>query len=117
MSNSQLHKLKSVIKNWTEVTSNLSSNLIDNPIDETNFPHKLLLLLTQVSKIRKTFTNGSSTNIKFPKTQLPKIVQLEEVLFGPIDLVNKANELFEQMNKRIDFINETNSKRIREYGK
>ena len=40
--NSKLHELKSAIKNGTEVTLNLSSNLIGNSNDETNFPHKLL---------------------------------------------------------------------------
>ena len=58
-SNLQLNKLKSVIKNGTEVTLNLSSNLIRNSNDEVNFPHKLLLTDTQVSKIHKAFANGS----------------------------------------------------------
>ena len=53
LSNSQLNKLKPAIKNGTEVTLNLSSNLIGTSNDETNFPHKLLLTDTQVSKIRK----------------------------------------------------------------
>ena len=37
LSNSQLNKLKSAMKSGTEVTSNLSSNLIGNSNDETNF--------------------------------------------------------------------------------
>ena len=74
MSNSQLNKLKSSIKNGTEVTLNLSSDLIRSFNDETNFPH-LLSTDTQVSKIRKAFANGLSTNIKFSKTQLSKIIQ------------------------------------------
>ena len=45
LSNSQLNKLKSVIKNGTEVNLNLSSNWIGDSSDETNFPHKLLLTL------------------------------------------------------------------------
>ena len=59
------HKLglKSVINNGTEVTLNLSSNLIGNSNDETNFPHKLLSTDTQVSKICEAFANGSSTNV------------------------------------------------------
>ena len=73
LSNSQLNKLKSVIRNRTRVTLNLFSNLIGNSNDETNFPHKLLLTGTQVSKIRKASTNGSLANIKFSKTQLSKI--------------------------------------------
>ena len=40
--NSQLNKLKSTIKNGTKVTLNLSTNLMGNFNDETNFPHKLL---------------------------------------------------------------------------
>ena len=59
LSNLQLNKLKSVIKNGTEVTLNLSSNLIRNSNDETNFPHKLLLTDTQVSKIHTVLANGS----------------------------------------------------------
>ena len=54
---------------------NLLSNLIGNSNDENNFPHKLLLGDTQVSKILKAFANGSSANIKFSKTQLLKIIQ------------------------------------------
>ena len=49
LSNSQLNKLKSAIKNETEVVLRLSSNMIGD--DETNFPHKLLLTDRQVSKI------------------------------------------------------------------
>ena len=41
LSNLQLNKLKSAIKNETEVVLRLSSNMIGD--NETNFPHKLLL--------------------------------------------------------------------------
>ena len=47
--NSQFNKLKSRIKNLAKVTLNLSSNLIGNSNDETNFPHKLFLTNTKVS--------------------------------------------------------------------
>ena len=39
--NSQINRLKLAIKNDTEVTLNLSSNVIVGFNDETNFPHKL----------------------------------------------------------------------------
>ena len=52
LSNSQLNKLKSVIKNETEVVLRLSSNMIGE--NETNFPHKLLLTNRQVANLRKT---------------------------------------------------------------
>ena len=82
LSNSQLQKLKSSIRNDTEVTLNLSSNMIDDSSYETNFPHKLLLTYGQVSRLRKVFANNSSANIKFSKTQLFKVVQLGG-FFGP----------------------------------
>ena len=40
-SNSQLNKLKSGTKSGTEVTLNLSSNVIGDSTDEDNFSHKL----------------------------------------------------------------------------
>ena len=49
--NSQINKLKSVIKNGTQVTSKLSSNVFVDFNDEINFPHKLSLTNTQVSRI------------------------------------------------------------------
>ena len=48
LSNSQFNKLKSAIKNGTEVTSNLPSNLIGNSNDESNFSHKTFLTNTEV---------------------------------------------------------------------
>ena len=75
LSNSQLNKLKSTIKNGTEVTLNLSSNFIGSSNDETNFLNKLLVTDTQVLKICKAFANGSSAYIKLSETQLHKIVQ------------------------------------------
>ena len=66
LSNSQLNKFKSAIKNKNEVVLRLSSNVIGD--NETNFPHKLLLTNRQVSKLRKAFANNLSTDIKSSKT-------------------------------------------------
>ena len=60
LSNSQLTKLKSGIKNGTQVTLNLSSNVIVDSNDEANFPHKFSLTNRQISTIRKAFANSSS---------------------------------------------------------
>ena len=73
LSNAQLNKLKSAIKNKTRVTLKLSANIIGDSNDGNNFPHKLLLTDTQVSRLRKAFVNNSSINIKLSKTQLHKI--------------------------------------------
>ena len=55
LSNSQLNKLKSAIKNETNVVLTLSSNMIGSSEDETNFLHKLLLTNGQVANLRKAF--------------------------------------------------------------
>ena len=49
LSNSQFNKLKSAIKNKTETGLRLSSNMIGNSNDETNFPHELLFTTRQVA--------------------------------------------------------------------
>ena len=48
--------------------------MITNPIDETNFPPKLLLTNRQVANFRKAFANNLSTH-KLSKTQLSKVIQ------------------------------------------
>ena len=55
--------------------------------NETNFPHKLLLINRQVSNLRKSFANHSSADIKLSKTQLSKMIQSEGFLgrlLGPL---------------------------------
>ena len=54
-SNSQLNKLKSAIKSKKDVVLRLSSNMIGNSDDETNFPHELLLTNRQVANLCKAF--------------------------------------------------------------
>ena len=87
LSNSQLNKLKSPIKNETGVAIRLSSNIVGNSDDETNFPHKLLLTNRQVVNLYKGFAKKALTNIKLSKTQLSKMVQLGGFLgrlLGPL---------------------------------
>ena len=74
-SNSQFNKLKSAIKNETDVVLRLSSNMIGNSGDNTNFPRELLLTNRQVANIRKAFASNLSTDIKFSKAQLSKMLQ------------------------------------------
>ena len=85
LSNSQLYKLKSAIKNETGVVLRLSSNMIGD--NETNLPHDLLLTNRQVANIRKAFANNSSTDIKLSKIQVSKMIQLGGFLgrlLGPL---------------------------------
>ena len=57
LSNSQLNKLKSAIKNETEAVLRSSSNMIGD--NETDFPQELLLTNRQVLSLRKAFASGS----------------------------------------------------------
>ena len=87
LSNSQLSKLKSAVKSETDVVLRLSSNMIGNTDDNTNFPHELLLTNRQVANLRKAFSKNTSTDIKLSKTQLSKIIQSEGFLgrlLGPL---------------------------------
>ena len=65
LSNSLINKLKSAIKNGTDVILRLSSNMIGNSDREASFLHKLLLTNRQV--------NHTSTDTKLSKAQLTKM--------------------------------------------
>ena len=73
LSNLQLSKLKSAIKNETEVALRLSSNMMGD--NEINLPCKLLLLTNrQVANLPKAFANYLSSDIKLSKTQLSQMI-------------------------------------------
>ena len=97
VSNSKLNKLKSRIKNGTKVYWNLSSNLIGNSNDETNFPYKWTD--TQVSRSCKTFSNGPPANIIFPKTQLSRMIQLGD--FSPLNILSFAQNSSEAGARKV----------------
>ena len=94
---------------------NLSSNLIVSSNDETNFAYKLLLANTQASKIPKAFANGSSSNIKFSKTQLSKFIQsggfidvldliinpFKNPIFNPDKMVKKLINKAYKLSKKV----------------
>ena len=75
LSNSQLNKLKSEMKNKSEVVLRFSSNMIGDSNDKTNFPHELLLTNRQVANLCKAFANYLLTDVKLSKTQLSKMIQ------------------------------------------
>ena len=111
MTNSQLNKSKSGIKNGMEVTLKISSNVAGDSNDESNFPYELLLTNTQVLRLHKAFVNNLSINIKLSKTQLHKIRQSGGFLgrlLGPLPktgLPSMGNVLFYFTSKAL-FIHE-----------
>ena len=62
--------------------------MIGDSNDKGNFPHEVLLTdRQQASCIRKAFSNNSSVDIRFSKTQLSKMIQSGGFLFkllGPL---------------------------------
>ena len=75
LSNSQLSKLKSAIKNENDVVLRISSNMVGNSNDNANFPYEILLTNRQIENIRKAFANHLSTDFKLSNTQLSKMIQ------------------------------------------
>ena len=69
LSNSQLNKLNSWIKNETEVVLRLPSNMMMrcDSNDETNYLHELLLTTGKVANLRKAVANSLPADIKLPK--------------------------------------------------
>ena len=87
LSTSQLNKLKSAIKNEADVVLRLSSNMIGNSDDNTNFPHELLLTNRRVENLRKAFAKNTSRDIMLSKTQVSKKIQSRGFLgrlLGPL---------------------------------
>ena len=87
LSNSQLNKLKSSIKNESDVVLRILSSMLGNSNDNTNFPHELLLTNRQVANILKAFAKKTSTDIKLSKIQLSKMIQsggFHGRLLGPL---------------------------------
>ena len=76
LSNSQLNKLKSAIKNGTDVVLRLSSNRVGNSDDEANVSHKLLLTNRQTLSLRKAFANDTSVDIKLSKEIIWKLYNI-----------------------------------------
>ena len=72
LSNSQLNKLKSAIKNATDAVIRLSPNMIGNSNDETNFPHELLVTDRQDSSICKAFSNNYRLILNFQRLSYQK---------------------------------------------
>ena len=71
LSDSQLNKLKSAIKNQTGFTLRMTMKIFNG----NDLPHELLLTTRQNTKFRNAFENNMSTNIKLSKNQISKIIQ------------------------------------------
>ena len=77
LSNSQLNKLKSAVKNKQGITLRMNARMFNG----NNLPHKLLLTTRQTTKLRNVIENNLQTDIKLSKAQISKIsIFLDKIL-------------------------------------
>ena len=70
LSNSQLNKLKTAVKNNEGTTLRISARMFNSD----NLPHELLLTTRQTTKLRNAIENKMSTGIKLSEAQIFKII-------------------------------------------
>ena len=83
LTNSQLNKLKSAVKNKLGTTLRMNARILS----ANNLPHELLLTIRQTTKLRNAIGNNMSADIKFSKAQISKIIQFGGFLgklLGPL---------------------------------
>ena len=66
LSDTQPKKLKTAVKNKTGTTLRINLKMFNG----NNLPHELLLTTRQKTKLRNTFNNIMSTDLKLPKAQI-----------------------------------------------
>ena len=71
LSNSQLNKLKSAIKNRQRTILRMNARILS----AINLPHELLSTTRQTTKLINAIENNMSTDIKLSKAQISKIIQ------------------------------------------
>ena len=71
LSDTQLKKLKNIVKNKTGTTLTISLKMFNG----NNLPHELLLTTRQKAKVRNAFNNNMSIDLKLSKAQISKIIQ------------------------------------------
>ena len=71
LSDTQLKKLKTAIENKTETTLRMNLKIFNG----NDLVHELLLTARQKTKLRNSFNNNMSTDLKLSKAQFSKIIQ------------------------------------------
>ena len=71
LSDTQMRKLKTAVKNKTETTLRMSLKIFDG----NDLPRELLLTTRQKTKLRNAFNSNMSTDLKLFKAQISKIIQ------------------------------------------
>ena len=86
LSDTQLKKLKTAVKDKTGTTLRISLKMFNG----NDLPHELLLTTRQKTKLRNAFNNNMSTDLKLCKAQISKIIQSGEFLGRLLDPLLKT---------------------------
>ena len=70
LTDTQLKKLKTAVKDKTGTTVRMSLKMFD----KNDLPHELLLTTRQKTKLRNAFNNNMLTDLKLSKAQISKII-------------------------------------------
>ena len=70
LSDSQIKKLKGVVKDHTGTTLRINLKMFD----KNDLQHELLLTTRQKAKLRNGFNNNMSADLELSKTQIVKII-------------------------------------------
>ena len=76
LSDTQLKKLKTAVKNKTGTTLRMSYKIFD----KNDLPHELLLTTRQKTKLRNALNNNISTDLKLSRAKIVKIIQSRQFL-------------------------------------
>ena len=68
LSNTQLKKIKTAVENKTGTALRMNLKMFNG----NDFPHELLLTTRQETKLRNSFNNNMSTDLKLSKAQISK---------------------------------------------
>ena len=71
LSDTQLKKLKTAVKDKTGTTLRMSLKMFNG----NDLPHELLLTTRQKTKLRNAFNNNMSTDLKLSRAHTSKIIQ------------------------------------------
>ena len=106
LSNSQLNKLKSTVKNKHKTTLRMNARMFNG----NNLPHELFLTQRQITKLRHNIENNLHTDIKWSKAQISKIVQSGGFLGKFLSLLLKTGlPLSKSVIKPLDLLGVTDA--------
>ena len=80
LSDTELKKLKTAVKNKTGTTLRISLKMFNG----NNLSHELSLTTRQKIKLRNAFNNNMSADLKLSKAQISKIIQSGGSLLGKL---------------------------------